>query len=128
MGYSRKKQTSERVGGGGVGGGRGGWGHKISRGIEEKACGNIKGLAKKEVKLPGVMKKKSCGIPMGLGFQSWNFQEVSYKLAEFSGVKACFFWNFQFQGFSQKSISSPLPMRGSLDIFSNSQTFVRNVL
>ena len=31
------------------------------------------------VEFPGVMKKKSCGITMGLGFQSWNFQEVSYK-------------------------------------------------
>ena len=45
---------------------------------------------------------------MGLGFHSWNFQEVPYKLAEFPGVKDCFLWNFQFQEFSKKSISSPL--------------------
>ena len=38
------------------------------------------------------------------GVLSWNFQEVSYKFAEFPGVKACFLWNFQFQGFSQKSL------------------------
>ena len=35
---------------------------------------------------------------------SWNFQEVSYKFAEFPRVKACFLWNFQFQRFSQKSL------------------------
>ena len=52
--------------------------HRISRGIEERAYGNSSGSTKKEVEFPGVMKKKSCEISMDLGFQSWNFQEVSY--------------------------------------------------
>ena len=34
-----------------------------------------------KVELPGLM-RKSCEIAMGLGFQSWNFQEASCKLAE----------------------------------------------
>ena len=37
-------------------------------------------------KLKRVLKEEHIEIPwgvaMGLGFQSWNFQEVSYKLAE----------------------------------------------
>ena len=37
------------------------------------------------------------------GVLSWNYQELSHKFAEVPGVKACFLWNFQFQGFSQKS-------------------------
>ena len=52
--------------------------HRISRGIEERAYGNSRGSTNKEVEFPGVMKKKSCEFPwVLLGFQSWNFQEVS---------------------------------------------------
>ena len=65
------------------------------------------GQLKNEMEFPVVMKKKSCEISMGLafGFQSWNFQEVSYKLAE-------------------KYILTPC----SLDFFLNNLTFLRNLL
>ena len=41
---------------------------EISRGILEKgqACRNSWGQLKREVKFPGVLKKNSCGISMGL--------------------------------------------------------------
>ena len=56
--------------------------HRISRGTEERADGNSRGSTKKEIEFPGVMKKKSYEISIGLGLQSWNFHKVSYKLAE----------------------------------------------
>ena len=56
-----------------------------------------------------IVKCNTRSRPWGLeyvlqGALSWSFQEVSYKFAELRGVKACFLWNFQFQGFSQKSL------------------------
>ena len=44
--------------------------HRIYRGIEERAYGSFRGSTKKEVKFPGVMKKKSCEISMGLAWFS----------------------------------------------------------
>ena len=62
MGYSRKIQTGQA--------------EDIvfpAGGIEERAC-RISRSIKKEVEFPGEIKKKSCGISMGLGFWCWNFQ------------------------------------------------------
>ena len=46
-------------------------------------------LKRKQVEFPGVFKKNSCGISMGLGFWPWNFQgvQVSHNYAQFSAVK-----------------------------------------
>ena len=44
--------------------------------LKKKAYGNSRGSIKKEVKFSGVIKEKSCGMFMGLGFWSWNFQGV----------------------------------------------------
>ena len=55
----------------------------------------FQGSSKKEKKFIGVTKKKPCGISMGLGFWSGNFQGVSHNFAEFPGAIACFFLNFQ---------------------------------
>ena len=52
------------------------------------------GSIKKEVKFPGVLKKNSSGISMGLGFWSWNFQGVSHNFAEIPWAKVCFLLNF----------------------------------
>ena len=58
---------------------RGGWGHRISRRIEEIACRISRGFHRKEVEFPGVIKSKSCRISQRLGFWSWNFRE-RYKI------------------------------------------------
>ena len=39
-------------------------------GVLKKAYGNSRGSTKKEVEFPGVMKKKSCEISMGLAWFS----------------------------------------------------------
>ena len=57
----------------------GGWGHEISKRIEERACRNSRGQLKKKGNL-------SWGISMGLGFWPWSFQVVSNNFAEFPGV------------------------------------------
>ena len=56
----------------------------------QKGMHKFQGSIKKEVEIPGVFKKNSCRISMGLGFWPWNFQEVSHKFAEFLVTKACF--------------------------------------
>ena len=81
LGYSRKNPNREV------------WGHGISRGIEERACGNSRVQLKKELEFARVFKKISCRISMCLGFLPWDFQGVSHNFAEFSGVKACSLWN-----------------------------------
>ena len=46
-------------------------------GTEEIGCGNSRGyLVKKEVESPGLIKKNSCGISMGVGIWSRNLQGV----------------------------------------------------
>ena len=56
---------------------RGGWGHGISRGIEQRICGNSRGQLKKKQNFQGCSIKNSGEISMDLGFWPWNFQEVS---------------------------------------------------
>ena len=45
----------------------------------------------KKGEFPGVLKKNSCGISIGLGFWPWDFQEVSCNFAECPGVKVFFY-------------------------------------
>ena len=61
----------------------GGWGHGISRGIEERKCGNSRDQLKKKWNFQGCLRKNSCGISIGLGSGCWNFQGVSHNFAEF---------------------------------------------
>ena len=56
------------------------WGHGISRGIEESMW-KFQWSIKQKVEFPGVFKKNSCGISMGLGFSPWNFQGMSQNFA-----------------------------------------------
>lgn len=55
----------------------------------------LKGLIKKEVKFPGVIKKKSCRISMSFGIWSSNFQGMKHNFAKFLGVKPCFVQSLQ---------------------------------
>ena len=50
----------------------------------------VPGSIKKEVEFPAVIKKKSCGISIGLGFSPWNFQGVPHNFVKYSKVKLCF--------------------------------------
>ena len=64
------------------------------QGYWRKSIWKFQGSAKKELVFPQVLEKTSCGISMGFGFWPWNFQGMSHNFSEFSGVKACFLWNF----------------------------------
>ena len=70
----------------------GGWGHGISRGIEERTFGNFRGHLKKLWNFQGCT-RKSHVISVALGFWTWNLQGVSQNFAEFPGLKAFFLWN-----------------------------------
>ena len=45
-------------------------------GLLKKEHVEIPGVNEKQVEFLWVIKKKLCGISMGLGFWPWNFQEV----------------------------------------------------
>ena len=64
--------------------GEGGWGHRISRGInKERACEKCRGQLKKKCNFQ-VCSRKTCGFSMGLGFWPWFFQGVpSHNFTEF---------------------------------------------
>ena len=51
MGYSRKNPNM------------GGWGHRISKGIEERACGSSKGQLKKKWNFQGCQRKTNVEFP-----------------------------------------------------------------
>ena len=61
-----KKSQQGRGWSGGVG--MQDWGYETWRGIEEKSKRNFLGLIKSNGELPGVIKKKSCGMSRSLGF------------------------------------------------------------
>ena len=71
-------------------------------------------LIKREMEFPGVFKKRSCGIFMGLGFSCWNIQGVSHNFAEFPARGENFLQNFVVTnlkipgGFSEKYILNTL--------------------
>ena len=50
---------------------------------------NFQGSIEKEVEFPGLLQKNSCGISMGIGFWTWNFEGMSHNFAEFPWVKVC---------------------------------------
>ena len=81
MDYFRKNQKQGRPG------------HGISRGIQERTCGNSRGQSKKKWNFQECTRKNHI-VSRGLGFWTWNFRGVSHNFAEFPGVKACFLWNF----------------------------------
>ena len=56
--------------------GKGGWWYGISRFIEERACGNSSAQWNWNWNFQAVIKKKSCGISMGLNCSTWNFHGV----------------------------------------------------
>ena len=50
---------------------------------------NFQGSIEKEVEFPGLLQKNSCGISMGIGFWTWNFEGMSHNFAELPWVKVC---------------------------------------
>ena len=79
MGYYSRNNPSR--------GGEGGEGEDRTwnfQGYWRNTMWKFKGSIKKEVEFLGVLKKYSCGVPMGLGFWPYNFQGVLHKFAEFS--------------------------------------------
>ena len=69
-----------------------GWGHGISKGIEQRMFVNSGCQLKRKWNFQGYTRKNYV-IFMGLGFRSSNFQRVSNNFAEFPGMKAYFLWN-----------------------------------
>ena len=86
FGYSRKKKKQ---------GGLVWLGTWNFQGYWRNFTGKFQGSIEKEVEFPGLLQKNSCGISMGIGFWTWNFEGMSHNFAEFPGVKVCFLWNFQ---------------------------------
>ena len=102
MDYSRKKPN------------KGGWGHGISRGIEERKCGNSRGQLKKKRNFEGCSSKNSYGLVFDLGtskgchtillnFHGWKlvFSRISKgKVTNLKcpgGFSGFFFWNSPIQ-------------------------------
>ena len=81
----------------------------------------FQGSIKKEVKFPGVIKKKSCGISIGLGFWPWNPQGVSHNFAESPGVEN--FFSAILEGKVQTSQMVLLPLSQSHGRFLISYSF-----
>ena len=72
----------------------GGWReHGISRGIEERACGNSRSQLKKKWNFQGCSRKTDSGISLSLGFWRWNFQNGyrPHNLQNFQRWKLVFF-------------------------------------
>ena len=58
------------------------------------------------IEFTGVIKKKSCGISMSLGYWILSFQEDEAQFWEIPGVKLHFICNFLIKFFCQKGMSS----------------------
>ena len=88
FGYSRKKPNSES------------WRHGISRGIEERKCGNFRSQLKKKQNFQGCSSKNSCGIAMVLVFDLGISKGCYINLMNFSG------WKLVFPGISKGKVAN----------------------
>ena len=70
---------------------RWGWGHGTCRGIEERKCGDSRGVQGKTHAHVDFHRSWAWVLVL---FWPWSFQRVSQNFAEFPGVKAFFLQNF----------------------------------
>ena len=119
-GYSRKKQ--------------GRWGYGNSRGIEEKACGNSRKSTKKEVEVPGDMKKNHVEFSLDLSwFSTLEFPRgvIQVCMQNFQGWKLVLskVTNRKIPGVFSKRYILNLPRPPPcLVFFWNNPTFLRDLL